>query len=52
MQCLTCEECDFICTLKKTTSITNIPRAVTFMFETCDEWDPIFRWEDCYLGRI
>jgi len=22
--------------------ITNFPGAVTYMFETCDEWDPIF----------
>jgi len=27
----------------KTTSITLFPgAAVTYMFETCDEWDPIF----------
>jgi len=27
---------------KNPASITNIKGAVTYMFETCDEWDPVF----------
>ena len=41
MHILICEEYDFM--IHKTpASITISPRAVTYMFETCDEWDPIF----------
>jgi len=31
---------------KRLAPITNVPGAVTYMFEKCDEWDPIF--PSCY----
>ena len=52
MQFLTCEECDFM-VHKNSALITNFPGAVTYMLETCDEWDPILhKCEEYDLWRI
>ena len=61
MQSLTCEECDFM--VHKKNDVDNKFPSSCDMFETCDEWDPIFpsceeegpilyRWEEKDLGRI
>jgi len=52
MQFFTCEECDFM-VHKNSALITNFPGAVTYMLETCDEWDPILhKCEEYDLWRI